>query len=221
MNRSINDAYILKHIQPTIKLDEEISPSNIVKPGHTGVAIEQRRASWSTRLSVQFNVLAAFENPKTQNNLMEDMIHDLLGPWRVRCVDGQGGCTRETADNVPLGIQALAICFGANATAQEVDPEDFTKFKPTQKTLDWVMRKIKKFNQTVSTEGFTRLNYGRSYGSGVFEDGPYDGLDQDGRIWYTNQSVLAHELVLKFNPDNMPKQMEMCKYKKTRFLVGA
>ena len=220
MNRTIEDAYILKHVQPTKQLDEEMNPSNVMKPGHTGNAIFERQGSWRKRLGLQFNVLAAFENPKTNNWLVEDMIHDLFGPWRVRCVDGQGMCSRETASDVPMGVVALAICFGANATAQEVDPEDFTKFSPTKKTLAWVIQKIKKFDQLVSTEGFTRLNYGRSFGQGVFVDGPYDAK-QDGRIWYRNHSELAHELVLKFNPDNMPKQMEMCKYKKTKFLVGA
>jgi hypothetical protein len=220
MKRTVKDAYILKHVQPTKQLDEEMNPSNVMKPGHTGVAITERQTSWRKRLGLQFNVLAAFESPKTTNWLMEDMIHDLFGPWRIRCVDDGGQCSRETASDVPLGVQALAICFGANATAQEVDPEDFTKFSPTQKTLQWVVQKIKKFNQLVSTEGFTRLNYGRSLGQGVFIDGPYN-IKQDGRVWYNNHSELAHELVLKFNPDNMPKQMEMCKYKKTKFLVGA
>ena len=217
--RKIEDTYILKHLQPVKELDEEKNPANMIKPGFSDYSVEQRRMEWTRRLGIPLNVLAVCENPVTNNELLESMLHDWFGPWRVRCTDNSGMCSRETSSNVPFGVQALGLCFAANATAQEVDPVDFTKFSPRKKFQNWVMNKIHKFNQLVHAEGVTRLNYGRQETRNEYVDGPYVS-PQPKKNWYANNSKLAHEVVIKFNKKDMPKSYDICKYKQTTFAVS-
>ena len=107
----MNKVYKLKHLKPTIKLDEELNPGNIIKPGKTANAVCNRQQCWTKRLRVPLNVMAVFENPRTPYSLLEDMLHDFYAAWRIRKACAFGHVPRETAADVPLGYQAMGVCF--------------------------------------------------------------------------------------------------------------
>ena len=215
--------YKLKHLKPTLGLDEEINPGNIIKPGFTQDCVAQRQQAWTSRLGVPLNVMAIFENPKTGASLVEEMLHDFYAGWRIRVVCNKGHRTRETASDVPLGYQAMGVCFAANATQNEIDPADFKKFAPRKSAMNWVMKQITKQDNAV-LEGLGYMRYGKLYGTSRNNDLQWvDGPFCKNERWDDTLnlgSVVAHDLVMNFSPKSIPEEMKFCEYKSPKIIVG-
>ena len=216
--------YILKHLKPTTSYDEELNPSNVIKPGLTFNSVAQRQNHWSNALSVPFNVIAVVKNMATDDSLVEEKLHDFFAGWRIRQSNGTGGRTRETAADVPLGYTAMGVCFAANATQNEIDPADFKKFAPRKSAIDWVMKKITKIDQAV-LEGFGQLRFGKLYGTSAdgnleWRDGEFY-KDERTKSEKNLSSVVAQDLVMEFAKDAMPEQIEFCEYKSSKIIVNA
>jgi hypothetical protein len=219
----MNKVYKLKHLKPTLELDEELNPGNIVKPGKTANAVCNRQFDWTKRLGVPMNVMAVFSNPKTGYSLLEDMLHDFYAAWRRRKPCRLGKIPRETADDVPLGYQAMGVCFAAEATKREIDPADFKKFAPRQSAINWVMKQITKQDHAV-LEGLGYMRFGKLYGASA--DGNLEWVDgsffKDERAQNEMDlgSVVAHDLVMEFSPTKQPVEMEFCEYKSPKIIVS-
>ena len=216
--------YIQKHLKPGLDLDEELNPSNVIKPGLTRTSIAERQNSWTRQLGLPLNVIAEFKNTATDDSLVEELLHDFYAGWRIRYNNGYGGRTRETASNVPLGYQAMGVCFAANATQNEVDPADFKKFAPRQSAINWVMKKITKIDQAVR-EGLGQMRYGKLHGTSAdgnleWIDGPFF-KDERTQSEMNLGSVVAHDLVMKFAKNKMPEKMNFCEYKSPKIIVNA
>ena len=206
--------YILKNNAPIIGVDDfNKLAQNLIKPGESYQVCErQQRYSGIVRKvnHPNLNVLAVTENPKTNTIDLEQLLHDKLGPYRYRIGNGFGGTTRELAKDVPLAEQILLVCLLAQGTVEQIDSEDVARFTPTSAGMRWAYKKIRQFDIAVVEEGFGWMPYGHKVGTSEQEwiDEPWEG--SKGR---PNNSKKAHEVAIKFNPQNMPVAFNFCKYK--------
>ena len=161
--------YILKNNAPVVGVDDfNKIPQNLIKPGMSGANVCQRQYAYS-RIAKStgygdcaMNVLAVAENPKSEAYELEQLLHDKLGPHRMRVSNEQGGTTRELAKDVPLQGQILLICLLAQGTIEQIDSEDSARFTPTSTGMRWAYKKIRQFDIAVVEEGFNHLPYGRN-----------------------------------------------------------
>ena len=220
--------YILKNNAPIIGVDDfNKLPQNLIKPGMTYDNVHRRQKQYSRVAKPvgygdsQMNVLATSENPKTGALRLEQFLHDKLGSYRMRVPNLQGGETRELAKDVPLADQILLVCLLAQGTVKEINSEDVARFTPTSAGMRWAYKKIRQFDTAVVDEGFNVLHYGRNVRDGIWknhwEDGPWEVKGSGAQ---PNNSVKAHELAIKFNPNNMPVAFNFCKYKAKSFAVA-
>ena len=168
------------------------------------------------------NVLAVAENPKSGSYELEQLLHDKLGPYRMRVPNRAGGTTRELAKDVPLAEQILLVCLLAQGTIEQIDSGDAARFTPTSTGMRWAYKKIRQFDIAVVEEGFNYLPYGRNvrnddHGQNFWEDGPWETQGHGAR---PNYSVKAHGVAIKFNPRNMPVAFNFCKYKAKSFAIA-
>jgi hypothetical protein len=217
--------YILKNNAPVVGVDDfNKIPQNLIKPGMSAANVCQRQYAYS-RIAKStgygdcaMNVLAVAENPKSGAYELEQLLHDKLGPHRMRVSNEQGGTTRELAKDVPLQDQILLICLLAQGTVEQIDSEDSARFTPTSTGMRWAYKKIRQFDIAVVEEGFNYLPYGRNVrnlcGDNYWEDGVWEASN------FPNNSVKAHQLTIKFNPRNMPVAFNFCKYKPKSFAIA-
>ena len=218
--------YILKNNAPVVGVDDfNKLPQNLIKPGQSRCAFQ--RQSHYTRVArpvgygdCQMNVLAVTENPKTGANRLEQFLHDKLGPYRMRVSNTIGGTTRELAKDVPFAEQILLICLLAQGTVEQIDSEDVARFTPTSTGMRWAYKKIRQFDIAVVEEGFNYLPYGRARQCGFHNT---TGVDEWSDGVFSNQrgnGEKAHEVAIKFNPNNMPVAFNFCKYKPKSFAMA-
>ena len=224
--------YILKNNAPVVGVDDfNKIPQNLIKPGMSGSSVFNRQSSYgriakSTGYGdCKMNVLAVAENPKSGAYELEQLLHDKLGPHRMRVPNEQGGTTRELAKDVPLQDQILLICLLAQGTIEQIDSEDSARFTPTSTGMRWAYKKIRQFDIAVVEEGFNYLPYGRNvrndgYGHNYWEDGSFELSNRRPHFLGANNGKKAHELAIKFNPNNMPVAFNFCKYKAKSFAMA-
>ena len=213
-----DQTYLLKNNAPIIGVDDfNKIAQNLLKPGESS-CIAQRQQSYSRMAEgygygdSKMNVLVACENPVSGGHALEQLCHDKLGPNRNRIPNENGGTTRELAKDVSLQDQILLVCLMAQGTVEEIDSDDARRFEPTSAGMRWAFRKIRQFDIAVVEEGFNWMPYGRqnrkdlSGGWGCpWEDGAWESARP-------NNSEKAHEVAIKFNPENMPVAFNFCKY---------
>ena len=220
--------YILKNNAPVIGVDDfNKLPQNLIKPGES-MNIAQRQVAYSRMAKgvgygdCKMNVLAVAEKPKSGSNNLEQLLHDKLGTFRMRVSNNQGGTTRELAKDVPLAEQILLVCLLAQGTVEQIDSEDAARFTPTSAGMRWAYKKIRQFDTAVVDEGFNALPYGRNvrydlHGKNYWEDGEWEVQGYGAR---PNNSAKAHEVAIKFNPNNMPVAFNFCTYKPKSFAIA-
>ena len=220
--------YILKNNAPIIGVDDfNKLPQNLIKPGMTYDNVHRRQKHYSRIAKpvgygdCKMNVLAVAEKPKSGANNLEQFLHDKLGPYRMRVSNLQGGTTRELAKDVPLAEQILLVCLLAQGTFEQIDSEDVARFTPTSAGMRWAYKKIRQFDTAVVDEGFNYLPYGRNERSDwhSFKGHVNKWIDGPWETSHENNSVKAHEVAIKFNPQNMPVAFNFCKYKPKSFAI--
>jgi hypothetical protein len=222
--------YILKHNVPIVGVDKVNDiPQNSLKPGHCGKrgrgAVCARQDAWTRGLGLNLNVLAVAENPKTDCEDLENLIHDKLGPYHARIDNGLGHKTREFAHQVKLIDQIIAVCLLAQGTVKNINSADAARFTPTQRGLTWAFNKIRAFDSLIVDEGYTYLRFGGMATKWRGVDIPrWQYWSDDYAVYtgpdYVEEHKLAHKYAMKFNPNKMPVAFNFCKYKPKAVVVN-